>query len=295
MHIDDLALFVRLGQSGSLSAAARQLEVTPAAVSAALKRIEGQLGVRLVERTTRSIRLTAEGERFLQTCEAMLLTWARGRATLNQGVRAVEGRIRIAAPTDTSLQFLCAWLGEYKLLYPRIQITVMVGDRMHEMMREGVDIAIRYGELTDSSMVCRRLASSERVLVAAPAYLKLFGTPHMPSDLHTHRCLAWLTRDQPKSQWSFQSPAGSTETVAIRPALCGDSALVRAWALQGEGIAYKALIDVGDDIRAGRLVRLLADHVGEPVPINAILPSARYLPARVRTMLTFLVERFGRL
>ena len=294
MNIDDLHLFTRLSETGSLSAVARQLDVTPATVSAALKRMERQLGVRLLERTTRSARLTAEGERFLQTCQAMLLTWARGKATLNQGLRSVEGRIRMAAPADTSLQFLSVWLGEYKLLYPKTDITVMVGDHMHGMTREAVDIAIRYGELTDSSMVCRRLHSSERVLVAAPDYVKRFGLPNTPSDLQAHRCLAWLTREQPKSQWSFQAADGTTETVSVRPSLCGDSALVRSWALQGEGIAYKALIDVRADIREGRLVRLLTQYVGEPVPINAIMQSARYLPARVRTMLMFLAERFSR-
>ena len=292
MHLDDLRLFSRLAETASLSAAARQLDLTPAAVSAALKRIETQLGVRLIERTTRSIRLTAEGERFLQTCEAMLLTWTRGRATLNKGAHAVEGRVRIAAPTDTSLQFLCAWLGEYQAAYPRTQVVVLMGDRMHDVTREAVDIAIRYGELEDSSMVSRLLCRSERVLVASPRYVTRFGAPRSPADLAEHRCLAWLRRDQPKAQWSFGTPGGSTETIVVRPVLCGDSAMVRAWALRGDGIAHKAMIDVAADLRAGHLVRLLGDHSGEIVPVSAVMPSGRYVPARVRAVLTFLADRF---
>lgn len=292
MQIEDLRLFTHVAQSGSLSAAARQLDLTPAAVSACIKRIESHLGVRLIERTTRSLRLTAEGERFLQTCDSMLLTWGRGQAVLHQSARAVEGHIHLAAPSDTSLQFLTGWVGEYTAAHPRVQVTLHVGDRMHDVTREAVDIAIRYGDLEDSSMIGRLLCRSERVLVAAPGYVKRFGAPKSPDDLLEHRCLAWLMREQPKSQWTFGLPAGSTHTVVIRPALCGDGALVRAWALQGEGVAYKAMIDVAADLRARRLVRLLPDHAGEPVPVSALMPSGRYRPARVRDLLAFLTERF---
>ena len=143
-------------------------------------------------------------------------------------------------------------------MHPRLEVTLRVGDRMHDLPREAVDIAIRYGELSDSSMVSRLLVRTSRVLVAAPAYLDRSPPLRAPADLANHRCLAWLSRDQPKVQWSFVSPEGVTETVVVKPALCGDSLLVRQWAVRGEGVTYKARVDVAADIRAGRLMHSCA-------------------------------------
>lgn len=293
MEIADFQLFTHIAQSGSLTGAARQVGLTVAAVSARLKRMEAELQVRLVERTTRAVRLTAEGERFLQTCEAMTMTWARGKAQLRKGARALEGLIRLAAPSDTSLQLLCPWMAEYTNRHPGVRITVLVGDRMHDVNREAVDIAIRYGELEDSAMVGRMLCHSERVLVASPDYVARAGVPGKPADLLGHRCLAWLRRDQAKAHWSFGLQDGRTDTVVIEPVLSGDGALVRAWAIAGAGIAYKARVDVEHDIREGRLVHLLPDLVGEAVPVTAVIASRSYVPTRVRSLLKYLTDRYA--
>ena len=293
VDLNDFHLFQLIAQHGSLSGAAQHADLTVAAVSARLKRIEHELQVRLVDRTTRSARLTAEGERFLQTCEAMTMTWSRGRAQLHGTARAVDGLVRVAAPSDTSLQLLCTWTDEYTLRHPGARVMVFVGDRMHDFNRDAVDIAIRYGELKDSSMVGRLLTSCERVVVASPAYLQRAGLPRTPADLLQHRCLAWLRRDQPKVQWSFGLPDGRTEIIVVSPVLCGDGAMVRAWAVAGAGVAYKARVDVELDIREGRLTRLLPEFTGEAVPITAVIPSRRYVPTRVRSMLKYLSERYA--
>ena len=207
MHLDDLGLFLRVAQTLSLSETARQLDQTPSAVSARLKRIEEELGVRLVERTTRSLRLTPEGERFMQTCDTMTSAWTRGQSLLRQGARSVEGRIHIAAPTDTCSQFLAEWIGDYIKAHPRLAVTLRVGDRMHDLPREAVDIAVRYGELEASSMVGRVLLRALRFLVASPGYLERSPPLLCPADLANHRCLDWLSLDQPKAPWHFVSPA----------------------------------------------------------------------------------------
>jgi DNA-binding transcriptional LysR family regulator len=295
MEIEDLNLFVRLAEVGSMSEAARQLDQTPAAVSARLKRMETSLGVRLFERTTRALRLTAEGESFRRTCQATLDAWRQGRGELAGDESDLAGKAHLAAPTDTSQQFLAPWLAEFSAKHPGLEIHVHVGDRMHDLPREPVDIAIRYGELADSTMVQRLLVRSERVLVASPAYVRRFGAPTTPADLMERRCLAWMSRDQPKVHWRFRSPTGAEESVVVRSALCGDSLLVRQWAIAGEGIAYKAGVDVAADIAAQRLVRLLPTFAGEPVPIHAVMPSGRFMPPRVRALLSLLAERFGAL
>ena len=142
---------------------------------------------------------------------------SRGQSLLRRDARAVEGRIHIAAPSDTSVQFLAEWMGDYIRTHPRLAVTLRVGDRMHDIPREAVDIAVRYGELADSSMVSRMLVRSRRVLVASPEYLERSAPLLSPADLANHRCLAWLTRDQPKVQWTFGSPAGSAETIVVKP------------------------------------------------------------------------------
>lgn len=292
MQLDDLNLFAKLAHAGSLSATARQLELTPAAVSAALKRIEGELGLRLVERTTRSLRFTKEGEQFAQTCESMLAEWSQGKAALQQSARGSAGVIRVAAPADACLQFLGEWLATYADTHPGTQIVTLVGDRMHDLTREAVDIAIRYGALDDSSLTSRLLCTSERVLVASPAYLKRFGIPKTLAELANHRCLAWLMREQPKTLWRLVNRDGTAESVVVKPVLSGDGALVRAWASEGCGIAYKAHIDVANELREGKLVRVLPDYRGEAVPVYAMLQGSRYLPMRVRSLLEYLVEQF---
>jgi len=147
--------------------------------------------------------------------------------------------------------------------------------------------------LSDSSMVGRVLTRARRFLVASPAYLERSPPLLCPADLVNHRCLAWLSRDQPKVQWMFVLPTGATETIVVKPVLCGDSLVVRQWAVMGEGVCYKADVDVAADLRAGRLVRLLAQYEGEAVPISALMPSGRFLPARVRAMVDYLVQRFA--
>jgi len=295
MEIEDLNLFVRLAQVGSMTKAARQMDQTPAAVSARVKRIEASLGVRLFERTTRTLRLTAEGERFRRTCEATLDAWTQGQSELVGDPNDLAGKVHLAAPADTSQQFLAPWLAAFSIGHPRLEIHIHAGDRMHDLPREAVDIAIRYGELADSTMVQRLLVRSERILVASPAYVGRFGAPAAPGDLMGRRCLAWMSRDQPKVHWSFRSPAGAEESVLVRSALSGDSMLVRQWAIAGEGIAYKARVDVAADLAAQRLVQLLPTFTGEPVPIHALMPSGRFMPARVRALLSLLAERFGTL
>ena len=295
MHLDDLSLFLRVAHAQSLSEAARHLDQTPAAVSSRLKRIEEELGVRLVERTTRSLRLTPEGERFRQTCDTMTAAWSRGQSLLRKDAHEVEGRIGIAAPTDMSAQFLADWVGDYAKMHPRLLVTLRVGDRMHDLPREDVDIAIRYGELSDSSMISRVLVRAHRCLVASPQYLERSAPLLCPADLASHRCLAWLSRDQAKVQWSFLSPTGASETVTVKPILCGDSLVVRQWAVRGDGVAYKANVDVDADLRTGRLVRLLGEYEGESVPISAVMPSGRHVPARVRAMVDHLAERFAQM
>lgn len=296
MHLDDLQLFIQVARSGSFSAAARQLALTPAAVSSTVKRIETSLQRRLIERSTRALRLTPEGERFLDTCEALTARWAEGTAALRSDPGAVDGEVQLAAPADTTYQLLSPWLAPWLAAHPGLRLSLHVSDRLHDVRRESVDIAVRYGALPDSGLVARPLCSGPRIAVASPAYLRRRGTPRTPAELVGHDCLLWMLGGRANRDWRFwrgQHLRGEGELVRVAGVLCGDGSLARHWALQDRGIASKALCDVLDDLEAGRLVQVLPGHRGDEVPVHALLPSRAYLPARVRVVLERLVERFA--
>lgn len=296
LHLDDLRLFQHVARGGSFTAAARQLALTPAAVSAAIKRIEAGLQRRLVERSTRTLRLTPEGERFLATCDALLARWAEDLAGLRAAPGEVDGEVRLAAPADTTYQFLSPWLAPWLAAHPGLRLSLHVSDRLHDVKREAVDLAVRYGALPDSALVARRLCSGPRVLVAAPAYLRRRPPPRQPADLAGHDCLSWMIDGQPHRDWRFwrgRSRRGEAQTVRVGGSLCGDGALARQWALAGRGIAFKALCDVIDDLDAGRLVALLPGYRSDEVPVHALLPSREYVPLRVRVVLDRLAAQFA--
>jgi len=292
MHLDDLRLYVHVAQAGSLSAAARQLGLSPAAVSAAVKRIEAAQGVRLLERSTRALRLTAEGARFLDGCRRILDHWEETRSALQSG--AVHGEVRISAPADTTHASLAAWLADWRHAHAGVNLTLLVSDRIEDLMRESVDIAVRYGALPDSSLVARLLCSGPRVVVAAPDYVRRHGRPRTPDELAAHEGVFLLLDGQPYRHWPlWRGRQKQPVRVAMRGGLSGNGALVRQWALQGRGVAVKALVDVIDDLEAGRLVQLLPDHHGGEVPVHAVLPSRGHTPRRVRELLALLVERYA--
>lgn len=295
MHLDDVRMFCVVAQAGSFSSAARRLNISPAAVSLAIKRIEAAHRARLFERSTRSIRLTAEGQVFLAGCESILATWEDTIAKLASPDGVLEGDVHIAAPIDLTYQHLGTWLADWQRKHPRLRLTLHVSDRMHDVKRDTVDIAIRYGELPDSSLVAHRLCSAPRVAVASPRYLARVEMPTKPADLARHVAVLWSAGDQPLRDWHFwRGPKvrGAGEVVRMRGDLCADGMLARRWALEGRGIAFKVLWDVIDDLEAGRLVRVLPNYRGQEVPVHAVLPSRTHQPQRVRAVLELLLEEF---
>lgn len=293
--VSQLELFLRIAAAGSLSAAARQLQLTPAAASAALKRLETAFGARLIERSTRSMRLTAEGEVLREHAQRALGDIEDARALMGAGHGGLSGDIHLAAPSDLGRGILSALLDRFLERHPDLRITLHVSDALQDLVRERVDLAVRYGDLPDSSLVARRLHTTRRVLVASPAYVERHGAPLHPSDLSRHNCIALYRSGRPHVSWRFAR--GSSElTVRVQGnRVAHDGALVRQWVLQGLGMATKARLDVLDDLRSGRLVELLPDWSGEHFPLHALLPTGRLMPLRVRALLEFLSEGFAQI
>lgn len=291
LQLSQLQLFVRLADAGSLSAAARQLGLSPAAASASLKRLEALLGARLVERSTRSLRLTPEGELLRDHAQRALGLLDDARSLL--GASQLEGELHVAAPSDLGRQWLAPMLDAFLVQHPRVQVVLHLSDAMHDLLRDRVDVAVRYGTLADSTLVARPLAKTRRVLVASPAYLQRHGAPAHPSELARHNCIGLYLGGRPQMLWRFEHDGASVSVRVQGDRRADDGALVREWALQGAGIAYKSRLDVLADLQAGRLVQLLPQWQGDRFPLTAILPAQRHLPLRVRRLVDALAAGFA--
>lgn len=289
----DLRLFVRTAELGSLSAAARHLDLSPAVASAALKRLENELDAQLFVRSTRSLRLTAEGERFLAHAREALRNLDEGAQSLRGDRAELRGELRISAPSDLGRHALLRWLDAFQQLHPRLQLRLLLSDRVADIYRQPVDVALRYGVPPDSSLIALPLsAGNRRVLCAAPAYLQRHGAPPTPLELGAHNCLRFMLSDELHTHWRFTAPDGKPCVVDVRgDRISDDSEAVRRWAVAGLGIAYKSWLDVADDLQAGRLLALCGDWRGEASPLHLISPDRRLLSPAVQRLREFLSAR----
>lgn len=289
--LQDFDIFVRTADSGSLSAAARSLDITPAAASAALKRLEAELQAPLFVRSTRSLRLTGEGERFLVHCRIALEALRDGQVALAER-NAIRGVLQITAPSDLGRNVLIGLLAEFGRMHPGIRYRLHLSDRMADFYRQPVDIAIRYGEPQDSALVCLPLAPhNRRVPCASPDYLARHGEPATPHELAKHDCLCFMTGEDVHDRWDFQR-GDEKLTLRVRTAhVANDGDVVRRWAIAGLGVACKSGLDVVQDIAAGRLVVLFPDWEAEPSPLHLACADRRQITPAVRLLRDFLRER----
>lgn len=290
----DLQLFVRTADCGNLTRAARMLHQTPAAASAALRRLEQRLGVLLFARSTRSLRLTPDGEIFLEYCRNALALLSEGEAMLMAGRDKVRGQLRLSAPSDLGRQVLLPWLNQFQELHPEVMLSLQFADRVIDLRRDPVDIALRYGRLDDSSLVSQHIADNRRVVVASPGYLERHGRPRTLRELSEHNCLLYYLTPGLFNTWRFSTGKETLEIKVRGDRMADDGGIVREWAVAGLGIAYKSWLDVWPDLQRGTLVTLLDDHAGEDTPLNAVYPHRSVISPAVRALVTFLRDKFGR-
>lgn len=296
VRLEDLQLFIRTADHGSLSAAARDIDITPAVASAALKRLEAELKARLFVRTTRSLRLTPDGERYLDHARAVLLAVHAGKEAIDSGKQVVAGNLSISMPSDLGRNVLLGWLDEFQMQHPAVRLQLHVSDRVADLLRQPFDVAIRYGEPDDSSHVALPLLQeNRRVLCAAPRWIARHGMPQKPHDLRRHNCLRFILGDTLHDRWRFRRGEEETIVRVEGDRSTGDAELVRRWAVAGVGIAYKSRIDVLHDLRAGRLQAMLTDYEGEATPLYLVCPHRQMLSPAVTRLREMLVERFREL
>jgi len=294
-RLGDMRLFTEAADTGSLSAAGRKLGLSPAAASARLQKLEKALSTRLFERTTRQLRLTEEGQLYLDHCRIALQAIEDGEAALHASKRRVRGKVRITATSDFGRNLLNRWLQEFTEQYPEVTFALTLSDAMFNLLQDEIDLAIRFSPPQDSSLAARHLADDRRVLCASPAYLARHGEPATPADLTRHRFVLWSTAMGTQNEFEFSRGAEKYEyTVPLEQAWeSNDGAMVRDWALAGHGIAYKSMWDIFEYVREGRMRIVLPEWQMRRTTIHALFHRNRYMAPRVRALLDFLVERFA--
>ncbi|MDC3738451.1 LysR family transcriptional regulator [Pseudomonas syringae pv. syringae] len=281
MRLGDLKLFVRTVKLGSFSNAAREADLLPGQVSAAIKRLEHELGIRLFARSTRSLRLTGEGETYLPSAITALDALAQGQERLHGEGNQLQGILQVAAPSDLGRNVLLSCFSQFRKEHPQLTLRLLISDRLANVFRDPVDIAIRYGSAEDASYVERPLAAwNRRVLVASPAYLSRHGRPAMLEDLSHHSCLLYMLNEHVYDNWKI-----GQQKIPVKGLLLSDDAdVVRLWAIAGEGIAYKSWLDVREDVLSSRLEILLGQHPGELSPLNLVCPHRKQYSPAVRQL-----------
>jgi DNA-binding transcriptional LysR family regulator len=291
-HLSDIQLFIRVSEVGGISGAARLLGLTPATASAALKRLERELGTQLFERSTRSLRLTPAGEDFLGCCVQSTQLLEEGMAALKHGREGLSGEIQLGAPSDLGRDYLDEVLEAFRQQHPQIRIVMHLSDGLHDLYRNPIDLVLRYGLLRDSTLIARKLCDNDRVLCAAPAYIERRGRPESVEALATHNCICFYRNGELYNHWRLFHQGRAHEVQVSGDRASDDGALVRKWALAGHGVAYKSRLDIHTDLAAGRLIDVFPDAQTEQAPLFAVYPSRQYQPARLQVLLQYLQAVF---
>ncbi len=289
----DMTAFVRAVELGGFSTAARDLGLTPSAISKLVTRLEDRLGVRLLNRTTRKLALTPEGEAYFHRSQRILSDIVEAENEVASFRAQPRGLLRVNVGTAFGMHQLVPALPQFLSGHPEMQVELTLTDRVVDLIEEGADLAIRLGALGDSSLVAHRICDLERVVCAAPAYLRRHGTPRKPEDLLEHNCLS-VDYAPSLRRWPFAARDGVRHVEVNGNVSANTADALLELALPGVGVIRLSEVIVGEALRAGTLVPLLADvHHSEPLPLHVVYPQGRHRPPRVAAMVDFLVERFA--
>jgi DNA-binding transcriptional LysR family regulator len=285
----DLQFFATVARSTSLAGAAREMDVTPSAVTQRLQELERRVGVRLVERSGRRITLTDEGELLATRGQSIADELAGLGEVLAARRGVVAGQLRVLAPLGFGRRFVAPVAGAFCAEHAEVTLELTLSDRLGRVPETSWDVAVHIGELRDSSLVAQRLAPNDRIVCAAPSLVARHGEPAEPADLRRLPCIALRENDEDVTLWRFTRPDGSVTQVRVEPRLAtNDGDVVRDWAVAGHGVIVRSEWSVADDLRAGRLVRLLGDHRMPSADVVAFVGARRGRSARTTRFVEYL-------
>ncbi len=291
-NLDDLAVFVRVVEHQSFSAAARALHVTPKTVSKQIARLEQALGVTLFERNTRTLRITEEGRAIAERARVALSVLEEVQELATGGNQDLRGTIRVTAPTPFGRKYVAPAIHAFCRLHPRVGFDLRLSDQVQDLYGGDLDLAIRMGELADSRLVARRVADNRRVLVASPAYLETHRAPVQPEDLVDHNCLVFAYPGLLQNIWPLRK-GHHEKPIAIGGALSSDSGdVLHAWCLAGLGVSLRETWDIHQEMRDGRLLRVLPEWEAAPSKISIVRARREPVPRRLAAFSDFLFDRW---
>jgi len=289
LKLAEMRTFERVAAHESLAAAARELGLSPSAVSKQIRALEDRLEVKLLHRTTRRVTLTQAGRAYLEQARKILGEVEELEHTVRGLHAEPRGTLRVSAPQDFGRLYLCEAVGAFAAEYPHLRIEFEMTDRKVDLVDEGFDVVVRVAKLASSTLVMRRLGRCERVLCASPAYLETYGAPASPAQLGSHNCIEYDYAES--NAWTFRV-GGRRQAVAATGRLRANSAwALRALALAGQGIALLPRFLVHEDLAQGRLVALLDDVLDADLEVMALLPPGRAVAAKARAFVDFISER----
>ncbi|CAJ0719747.1 HTH-type transcriptional regulator DmlR [Ralstonia edaphis] len=293
-RVSDLEFFTQLVKQGSLAALARELGVTPPAITARLAQLEKRLGVRLLNRTTRRLSVTHEGEIYLATGARLLEELQELEQVVSSSRGTPKGLLRINATFGFGRRHVAPAIVEFARRYPEVEVQLELTDRSVNLTDKAFDIGIWFGTVPDSRMVARKIVSNKRMLCASPDYLERAGMPQVPRDLQSHQCIVLRESDAAYGTW-YLTRGTRQETIKVRGVLStNDGETGVLWALAGYGILMRSEWDIHEHVRAGRLVPVLADWALPVADIFAVYPERANLSAKVTAFIDFLTDWFGK-
>lgn len=288
----EFEFFISLAKNGALSATARELNLTPSAVTKRLNNLETRLGVRLVNRTTRKISLTDEGEMYLQYGKEIKAQIDEMEAAVSKRRTNPKGLLRVNAPLGFGRNYIAPILSEFLSENPEVEVQLMLTDRPVALPDESVDVCIRFGEIPDSRVIARKIAPNRRLICASPTYFKRHGKPVTPTELTSHNCIVIKQNQQVASAWRFTKD-GAEEVVKVKANMTtNDGEIALRWALDGHGIVMRAEWDLAKYIRQGKLDVVLEDYQTPQADIYAVYMERLNLSAKVTRFLDYLQDSF---
>ncbi|WP_233149223.1 LysR family transcriptional regulator [Herbaspirillum camelliae] len=291
-NLDDLVVFVRVVERQSFSAAARDLHLAPKTVSKQIARLEQALGTTLFERNTRNLRITGEGRAIAERARVALAVLEEVQELATGSSQELSGTIRLTAPAPFGRKFVAPAIHDFCRLHPRVAFDLRLSDQVQDLYSGDLDLAIRMGELADSRLIARRVVDNRRILAASPAYLKAHGSPAQPEELERHNCLVFAYPGLLQSTWPLRK-GRREKPIAVSGTLCSDSGdVLHAWCLAGMGISLRETWDIHEELRSGRLVRVLPEWEATPSKISIVRARREPVPCRLTAFSDFLLERW---
>ncbi len=284
MQIEDLNVIVKVAEFRSIRAAAENLDMSTATASAAIKRVERAIGIELFIRTTRRLRLSVAGEKYIPNCEQALQMLNLAQQNVKDDLDIIDGELRISVPSDLGRNLILPWLDEFMQAHTGVKIKLHISDSNIDFYRDPVDIAIRYGSPNDVNLYGFKICNVPRMVCATKEYLESFGVPLHPNDLTRHNGLLYQLHDVIHDVWEFSHQGESIKVKMQSNRITNDAELVRRWCVNGKGVAAKSCIDMSFDLLHQKVVPLLTDFTLKPTELWLICPSRQTITPAVRLL-----------